>query len=144
MILLYVVLANISPAPENDILHDVERSVEIFKTMEVVTVARRCAAITEEVSVYERQLSRERDARQEHSLAADSTRERLAAPAAGNSSNYFGRDFDEELATFDIPLDDIFASLINSNLMDEFLDLANTPFGPGGTAYQGDDVFPPS
>ncbi|OCL04280.1 hypothetical protein AOQ84DRAFT_271052, partial [Glonium stellatum] len=60
MILLYVVLSNIQPSLEADMLSDAEKSLDIFKAMNMVAVARRCAEITREVLEIARKSVQER------------------------------------------------------------------------------------
>lgn len=51
MILLYVVLTDLQPAgvKEEALLGDSQKSLEIFRVMEMVSVSRKCAEITQEV-----------------------------------------------------------------------------------------------
>ncbi|KAI6780262.1 putative transcriptional regulatory protein [Emericellopsis cladophorae] len=49
MVLLYVILSNICPLPAEDIFSSVEMSLEIFRVMRMVVVARRCTEITQDV-----------------------------------------------------------------------------------------------
>lgn len=49
MILLYVVLSNLQPGLEVELLQDVERSLAIFNAMNAVAVSRRCAEVIKEV-----------------------------------------------------------------------------------------------
>lgn len=49
MALLYVVLINTSPCPVQVMLGDIDKSLEIFASMKVLAVARRCTEIIREV-----------------------------------------------------------------------------------------------
>ncbi|KAK5994363.1 putative transcriptional regulatory C3C7.04-like protein [Cladobotryum mycophilum] len=49
MVLLYVILSNASPFPVQDIISDVEKSLEIFAAMKMLAVARRCAEVIKDV-----------------------------------------------------------------------------------------------
>lgn len=49
MVLLYVVLTNTCPVPIEVIFSDIAKSQEIFSSMKVLAVARRCSDITREL-----------------------------------------------------------------------------------------------
>ncbi|KAF3390529.1 hypothetical protein F1880_009314 [Penicillium rolfsii] len=49
MILLHLVLSDYPSLPDDDLLEDVEKSLEIFKSMDDIIVARRCAEMLREV-----------------------------------------------------------------------------------------------
>lgn len=49
MILLHLVLSNYPDLPDDDLLADVEKSLEIFESMDDIIVARRCAVMLREV-----------------------------------------------------------------------------------------------
>jgi hypothetical protein len=49
MILLHVILSNYPGLPDEELLEDVEKSLEIFSSMEDIIVARRCAEMLREV-----------------------------------------------------------------------------------------------
>ncbi|KAJ6026952.1 uncharacterized protein N7446_004446 [Penicillium canescens] len=49
MILLHVILSNYPGLPDKELLEDVEKSLEIFSSMEDIIVARRCAEMLREV-----------------------------------------------------------------------------------------------
>lgn len=49
MILLHVILSNYPGLPDEELLEDVERSLEIFSSMNDIIVARRCAEMLREV-----------------------------------------------------------------------------------------------
>ncbi|EON61503.1 hypothetical protein W97_00718 [Coniosporium apollinis CBS 100218] len=128
MILLYVVLSNIQPGPEDDLLQDVEKSLEIFNAMNMIVVARRCAEITTEILEITRKLvqerrEKERPPRQQESTAGDITGDVL--PTVSDPTVHtlpgFGFDITHE-NLFDITREDLFASLVDCNLMDGFTD----------------------
>lgn len=49
MILLHLMLSNFPGLPEKELLEDVEKSLEIFSSMDDIIVARRCAEMLREV-----------------------------------------------------------------------------------------------
>ena len=49
MILLHLILASFPGIPEDELLLDVEKSLDIFESMKDITVARRCAEMIREV-----------------------------------------------------------------------------------------------
>jgi hypothetical protein len=49
MILLHLILSNYPSLPDEDLLEDVEKSLEIFESMDDIIVARRCAEMLREV-----------------------------------------------------------------------------------------------
>lgn len=49
MILLHLILSNFSGLPDDELLEDVEKSLEIFSSMDNIIVARRCAEMIREV-----------------------------------------------------------------------------------------------
>ncbi|KAJ5886901.1 transcriptional regulator family: Fungal Specific TF [Penicillium subrubescens] len=49
MILLHLILSNYPSLPDDDLLEDVEKSLEIFESMDDIIVARRCAEMLREV-----------------------------------------------------------------------------------------------
>lgn len=56
MLVLYAILINYQPVSRVDLIHDVEKSLEILRAIEHITVAKRCAFLIREVlEVAERQ-----------------------------------------------------------------------------------------
>lgn len=49
MILLHLILSNFPGLPDEELLEDVEKSLEIFSSMDDIIVARRCAEMLREV-----------------------------------------------------------------------------------------------
>lgn len=49
MVLLHVLISNISPFPTEEVVENLEMSIEIFKAMKMLAVARRCAEIVTEL-----------------------------------------------------------------------------------------------
>ncbi|KAF6834904.1 C6 transcription factor [Colletotrichum musicola] len=49
MVLLHVLISNISPVPAEEVIENLEMSIEIFKAMKMLAVARRCAEIVAEL-----------------------------------------------------------------------------------------------
>lgn len=62
MILLYLILAGVPDIPEEELLKDVEKSLDIFESMRNVVVARRCAEMIREVMDVTRECLRRRPA----------------------------------------------------------------------------------
>lgn len=117
MILLYVVLARLHTDPAEDLLRDAEKSLEIFKTMDMVAVARKCAEITQEVldiakksvamrSIYERKLP----------PLTPNLSDQATLPSPGASTGTVQQD------GFDFSQDDVYANLINGNLLSNFME----------------------
>lgn len=67
MILLYLILASFPGIPEDELLLDVEKSLDIFESMKNIIVARRCAEMIREVlDVTRSYLARRRTALHAH------------------------------------------------------------------------------
>lgn len=49
MILLHLILSNVPGLPDDNLLEDFEKSLEIFSSIEDIIVARRCAEMLREV-----------------------------------------------------------------------------------------------
>lgn len=60
MILLHLILAGVPDIPEEELLKDVEKSLDIFESMGGVVVARRCAEMIREVLDVTREYLRRR------------------------------------------------------------------------------------
>jgi hypothetical protein len=72
MILLHLVLSNYPGLPDDELLEDVEKSLEIFSSMDDIMVARRCTEMIREVLEVARTcLARRR--RQDHNQAQGSS-----------------------------------------------------------------------
>ncbi len=63
MVLLYVLVSDICPISES-ILQYVEKSLQIYGSMKVLAVARRCAEITKELLAVVKRIHRERGEQQ--------------------------------------------------------------------------------
>lgn len=115
MVLLYVVLCDLHPLPNisrEDLLLDVEKSLEIFEAMNQVTVARRCAELTQEVLEIARRASP--PPRQEDGLP---TRKHTPVASMARSS---GLEVESDSVLHDLTREDLFATLVDPNLMDGF------------------------
>jgi hypothetical protein len=112
MILLYVVLSNIGTIDRDHAINNVEKSLEIFNSMNMVTVARRCAEITQEVLDIAKkpQPPEPRDSLQ--------GLPNLVGDPDMPSENHL-------LAEYDLSKEDLYASLVDSNLMDGFAPFEN-------------------
>ena len=131
MILLYVVLSDIQPQPEDDLLHDVEKGLELFRAMNQVVVARRCAEITREVLDVARKFVQERRGHNQTSQRGSSTAmdvSRNALVTATDPVSHplpdLGYDFMDDNG-FDVAREDLLATLVDCNLMDSFADFDN-------------------
>ncbi|EFQ30432.1 uncharacterized protein GLRG_05576 [Colletotrichum graminicola M1.001] len=49
MVLLHVLISNICPIPADEVMENIELSLDIFKSMKMLAVARRCADIVKEL-----------------------------------------------------------------------------------------------
>jgi hypothetical protein len=135
MILLYVVLSNLQPGYEEELLQDVETSLGIFKAMNVVVVSRRCAEVIQEVLDVAKSLQRSRQRMQNlqnerHSdrTAHHRTTAHLSTEDASSmtfnsilSGNMPLQNAQSSMADFSFGLfpDDVFTDLLDLNLVDD-------------------------
>lgn len=115
MILLYVVLFNMETIDHNHAITDVEKSLEIFRSMNMVTVAKRCAEIVQEVLDIAKK-----------STQAPESREGLQDAQNQQAGDTGLMSESDLLAEFELSKEDLYASLVDSNLMDGF-----APFDSG-------------
>jgi len=117
MVLLYVIICDLCMPNMNreQLLLDVEKSIEIFTAMNQVTVARRCAEITQEVLEIAKMtpLAPTQD---------DGQPARRHTPVA-SMARLSGIEFESDSLLHDLPREDFFASLVNPNFMDAFCHL---------------------
>lgn len=134
MILLYAVLSNIQAESWQELLEDVDKSLEILRVMDKITIAQRCAQITAEVLETARRLVQHRHNPYPGapSLLTQGISESGLLP--GTTSAF--PDIASLLpngSELDFSQDDMFAGLLDFNLMGElagYEDLfAETPFG---------------
>lgn len=143
MVLLYVILANVCPCPVEAVIGDVDKSLEIFASMKMLSVARKCTEITKEVLNAAKKLhldahlrtnglaglepvagSREVDQLGIHpGVGLDFSRDRLGGIVGGNDLTY------EELYT----------SLVDTNLVFDFFNFEdwNDWSADGYDLYEG-------
>jgi hypothetical protein len=114
MILLYVVLSNIDTIDHNHAITDVEKSLEIFSSMNMVTVARRCAEIVQEVLDIAKKATQ-----------APEPGEGLQGPQNHPAGETELQSESDLLAEFELSKEDLYASLVDSNLMDGFAPFDN-------------------
>ena len=93
MILLHLILSNFPGLPDDELLEDVEKSLEIFSSMNDIVVARRCAEMLREVLEVTRTcLARRRLGTSNASKSRSASRQRLPAQTscglAGSSAAY--------------------------------------------------------
>lgn len=81
MILLHLVLSNFPGLPDDELLEDVEKSLEIFQSMEDIIVARRCAEMLREVLEVARACLARR--RNDTSVSGQSTSQLKTQPRSG-------------------------------------------------------------
>lgn len=140
MILLFVVLSNQDgpDSPSDLLLQDSERCLEVFKTMDVVSVARKCAEITQEVLDVAKQSVAARQRQQVRQIVGD------AGPQAhyqDNTSFAFmpqpggltGVMQEPTELNFD---DELYAGLIDINLIGSFIDIGSGSLWPDNPTRQ--------
>lgn len=114
MILLYVVLSHIPNIDHGHAITNVEKSLEIFSSMNMVTVARRCAEIVQEVL----------DIAKKAAQATDPV-ERWQGPQSHAAGEPGLQSENDIFAEFELSKEDLYASLVDSNLMDGFAPFEN-------------------
>jgi hypothetical protein len=114
MILLYVVLTNMKSVDRQLAVQAVEKSLEIFNAMNMVGVARRCAEITHDVLEMAKKSTIETGERSEQNEPTTTTT--TLATLTGMLAQNSGAEFYD----FDLSKEDLFASLVDPNIMDGF------------------------
>lgn len=139
MILLFVVLSNQEgpDLPADLLLRDSERCLEVFKTMDVVSVARKCAEITQEVlevarqSVVARQRPRPRSVPPEDVSGPQAAAYSLSS--ATESASFLPPSFQtgmtQETGALNLD-DDLYAGLIDINVIGNYLDFGSGSLWP--------------
>lgn len=114
MVLLYVVICDLYTPNVNreQLLLEVEKSLEIFYAMNQVTVARRCAEITQEVLEIARRAS-------PPLMQEDGQPTRRHTPVASMARSS-GVEVESDSVLHDVSREDLFASLVEPNFMDGF------------------------
>ncbi|RSL72468.1 hypothetical protein CEP53_001114 [Fusarium sp. AF-6] len=114
MALLYVTLINTSPCPVEVILGDIDKSLEIFASMKMVAVARRCTEITREVlnAAKTSHADSFHQALEKHGEAGD-----MAGSNPCNNNGERNGDFEGDGPTYE----DLYSSLVDTNLVYNFL-----------------------
>ncbi|KAH8668667.1 hypothetical protein BX600DRAFT_496703 [Xylariales sp. PMI_506] len=117
MVLLYVVLSDIYPMPDDTILQYVEKSLQIFASMKTLAVARRCAEVTKEVLSIAKRMHNDRTGQPEKTTRTDggSVPEiNFLAPA----DNFEPGEHAENMAFSE---GDLYAGLMDTNLVFNYL-----------------------
>ncbi|KAF2014633.1 hypothetical protein BU24DRAFT_451618 [Aaosphaeria arxii CBS 175.79] len=129
MVLLYVILTKRSPYAFESITSDINKSLEIFKAMEVLAVARRCYDITSEVldvatNLYRSQQGQRNNEPQDRT-AMDPQDQIPDANVIGPVSEFAGENEIEDNVTgisgMSLP-EELSTSLVDMNLMYNFWD----------------------
>lgn len=125
MVLLYVVLTKICPCPVEAMLDDVDKSLEIFASMKMVAVARRCTDLTRELlnaakKSHEQYNARtsERNSEQVFSGSQSAQSAGLAEFRTHNYQEHCLGDIEDDGLT----CEDLFSSLMDTNLLYNILD----------------------
>jgi hypothetical protein len=113
MILLYVVLTNMPSIDRQSAIKVVEKSLEIFNAMNMVGVARRGAEITHEV------LEIAKRSAEETKMPPEST-EQLNNASPSTVLPGFSAPGPLDFAGYDLSKEDLYASLVDVNIMDGF------------------------
>lgn len=123
MVLLYVVLANLSPIPVERVFDCIDKSLEIFSAMGALAVARRCKEVTAEVLGVAKQLHLQRHEEAEQGACAHPppfTDDQAVWGYLTNSAS--GIVSREEGSSDPTHPQDLFANLIDADLVVNFLD----------------------
>lgn len=120
MILLYVVLTNMQSVDRQYCIQAVEKSLEIFNAMNMVGVARRCAEITTEVLELAKKPATEVGEQKLPDVAA--TPVTSAGGFAASNLMLGGPGGLGESFGIDLSKEDLYASLVDPNIMDGFAD----------------------
>lgn len=126
MALLYVILINASPYPVEVILGDIDKSLEIFASMKMLAVARRCTEITREVlnaaktshaESFHQAFERRGDDALRHETHGDQGGDTAGSEPIINHVGHNG-DFEGDGTTYE----ELYSSLVDTNLVYDFLD----------------------
>ncbi|OBR05283.1 C6 transcription factor [Colletotrichum higginsianum IMI 349063] len=79
MVLLHVLISNICPFPAQEVMEDIELSLDIFKAMKMLAVARRCADIVRELLSVAAKMHRPSHSRQNSTTTTTTTATTAAA-----------------------------------------------------------------
>ncbi|KAK7421801.1 hypothetical protein QQX98_002017 [Neonectria punicea] len=127
MVLLYVILSKISPITSENIMQDIEKSLEIFSSMKRLAVARRCTDITNEVLAIARS-HHERGQQPDQDSSTYNDAALLSYIANAPPVDGPGGELDMYEA-------DPFASLVDTNLVFNFLNFEDwTAWSDAGNA----------
>ncbi|KAL2674341.1 hypothetical protein Neosp_012792 [[Neocosmospora] mangrovei] len=126
MALLYVLLINASPYPVEVILEDIDKSLEIFASMKMLAVARRCTEITREVlnaaktshaESFHLAIERRCDDALRHETHGDRGGDTAGSEPITNHVGHNG-DLEGDGTTYE----ELYTSLVDTNLVYDFLD----------------------
>lgn len=125
MVLLYVALTKICPCPVEAMLDDVDKSLEIFASMKVLAVARRCTDLTRELLNAAKKSRAQYDARtsemNSEEVFSGSQSVQLGSLAefrTHNDQGHFLGDIKDDGLTYE----DLYSSLMDTNLLYNILD----------------------
>lgn len=135
-IILYVLVSPLQPEKSEDLLSDVEKTLNIFRAMSGVNVARRCAELTEEIfEIVKMSIQGQRQEhgqRQRNTTALAGRGEEVELLEFGSllpSSEAYGKDdnialnsttVNNEQPTFDVMNDSFFSNIMDVNFLDNF------------------------
>lgn len=120
MVILYVIFIGVSkPSGDQELIADVKKSLDIFDTMDAMTVARQCARLIQEVLDIAEAMVEKR--RQDHNEAAGSLTALTADEEAGSATGPAADPWTTQLAPlstgiFDLP-DDAFSWILDNNIL---------------------------
>jgi hypothetical protein len=149
MIILYLILLNYDNVPADALIQDVEKSLEILRSMGTVHVAHRCSQLISEVlEIAKAQIARRRQeagaaprpsASQSSAAAAASVNENLQPATGGN----YQPELNSHETTAGVFGEEVLTSLIDFNLLGDFAGLGdmraffNSTNGAGSGPGQG-------
>jgi hypothetical protein len=138
-IILYALVSNLQKGSREELLKDVEKSLKIFQAMDGISVARRCAELTQEIFEVAKFSLEDKRHRNQVALSENGPnppryeQAKTSAPAVAPQ-----QQLDTELwgdfGSLDGFQEDFFASLIDPNILDTFganltdLDLDASPY----------------
>ncbi|OHW89712.1 C6 transcription factor [Colletotrichum incanum] len=98
MVLLHVLISNICPFPAEEVMENIELSLDIFKAMKMLAVARRCADIVKELLHVAAQTH---SGQQRQNSVTTETEPAMKAPDGGSQLTYTSPAFTAEgMATY--------------------------------------------
>jgi hypothetical protein len=121
MVLLYVILSNMYPSEADSGICHVEKSLEIFASMRMLCVARRCYDMTKEVLDIANRLHLDRQERHRQLTNAGlPTSDGLLHQQSNAEAGI--RERRDDNGVENILVDDLYAGLVDTNVAFSFLD----------------------